>query len=241
MTPQFPPLLTSHELKPGQSPARKAAGGAAKGKYGAGDVLWLRDNDTLDYAIVLEPDVNRVKALDMVFVQMVALGDAIGAIAPPEIAITHHWPNKLLANSAEIGYVSAIISENDGPDGCPSYMVISTHIKVRPTIDNIDPGLDQSRTTLWDEGCGDLDAMQVLDSTARHFMNWVHTWNEEGFQPILTQLDGRMVQGHALSINNIEGTFLGLDESANLLLKIEGGTKLVTVVDALDTTIKAHV
>ncbi|MEP3525084.1 MAG: biotin/lipoate--protein ligase family protein [Hyphomicrobiales bacterium] len=241
MTPQFPPLLTSHELKVGQSPARKAAAGALKGKYGAGDVLWLRDNDTLDYAVVLEPEVDRTKALDMIFVQMVALGDAIGAIGPPELAITHHWPNKILANGAEIGSVRAILSEEDDVDGYPRFMVISTHINVRPTADNIDPGLDQSRTTLWDEGCGDLDAMMVLDSTARHFMSWMHTWDEEGFQPVLTQLDGRMVQGHALSITDIDGTFLGLDESANLLLKHDGGTQLVAVTDGLDTTIMAHV
>ena len=83
--------------------------------------------------------------------------------------------------------------------------------------------------------------MKVLDSSARHFMSWVHTWSEEGFQPVLTQLDGRMVQGHDLSLHNIEGTFLGLDESANLLLKHEGGTTLVAISDGLDTTIKAHV
>jgi len=241
MTPQFPPLLTGHELKTGQNPARKAAAGAAKGKYGAGDLLWLRNNDTLDYAIVLEPEVDRVKALDMIFVQMVALGDAIGAIAPPEIGITYHWPNRVLANGAEIGAVNAILSDHVDAQGVPDFMVLSTHIEVRPKMGNLNPGLDQSRTTLWDEGCGELDAMQVLDSSARHFMNWVHTWEEDGFQTVLTQIDGRMEQGHALSLCGIEGTFLGLDENANLLIKHDGGTKLVAVSDALDTSIRAHV
>jgi len=241
MTPQFPPLPTGHELKTGQNPARKAAAGAAKGKYGAGDVLWLRNNDTLDYAIVLEPEVDRIKALEMIFVQMVALGDAIGAIAPPEIGITYHWPNRVLANGAEIGAVNAILSDHEDAHGAPDFMIISTHIQVRPKIGNLNPGLDQSRTTLWDEGCGELDAMQVLDSSARHFMNWVHTWEEDGFQPVLTQIDGRMEQGHTLSLCGIEGTFLGLDENANLLIKHDGGTKLVAVSDALDTSIRAHV
>lgn len=240
MTPQFPPLLTSHELKSGQSPARKAASGAAKGKYGAGDLLWLRDEDTLDYAIVLEPDVPRDKALNMVFTQMAALGDAIGAIAPPEVGITHHWPNRLLANGAEIGSVSCILSPEDGADGCPLYLVIATYIAVRPKRDDLNPGLNSGHTTLWDEGCGDLKAMAVLDSAARHFMTWLHTWEEDGFQPVLNQIDGRMETGHALSIGEIEGSYLGLDEQANLLLKTETGTTLIAVSDALPTSIEAH-
>lgn len=241
MTPQFPPLLTGHELKPGQSPARKAASGAAKGKYSAGDLLWLRDHDTLDYAIVLEPETSRTDALQMIFTQMVALGDAIGAIAPPEVAITYHWPNKILANGAFIGTVDAILSDQDDANGCPHYMVIATRIRVRPPEQVTDPGYDKNYTTLWDEGCGELDAMTVLDSAARHFTTWVHNWEEDGFQSVLTHLDGRMEQSHELEVAGKTGTFLGLDENANLLLKQDGGTELVTVVDALDTTLKAHV
>lgn len=241
MTPHFPPLFTGHELKPGQSPVRKAASGAAKGKYGAGDLLWLRDHQVLDYAVVLEPDVGREKALDMVFTQMVALGDAIGAIAPPEVAITYRWPNKVLANGAEIGAVHAVLSDKNDEQGYPAFLIVATRIAVKPTAEDIDPGHDPNRTTLWDEGCGSLDAIEVLDSVARHFMSWLHTWQEDGFQPVLTQLDGRMVPGHALSFNGIEGTFLGMDENANALLKRADGTKLIAVSEALDTTLKAHV
>lgn len=232
-------MMTGHELKPGQSPARKAASGAAKGKYGAGDVLWVRDKNTLDCAYVLEPEVNRDQALAMVFTKMVAIGDAIGAIAPPEVAITYHWPNVVRANGASIGTVSAIFSEQD-VDEVPQFMVLHVRLDIRPTADNIDPGLDESKTTLWDEGCGDLDAMQVLDSTARHFMTWIHTWSEEGMQPILTQLDGRMEQGHALTVANESGHFLGLDEHANLILKQTGGSTVIKAIDALDTSMKAH-
>lgn len=241
MTPPFPPLLKSHELPLGQNPTKTAVSGAVKGHYSAGDLLWLRDSDTLNCAIILEPEVDRQKALNMIFVLMVALGDAIGAIAPPELAITHYWPNKVLANGAEIGTVNAILSENDDADGCPLFMALATHIKVRPTSDNMDPGLTQSRTTLWDEGCGALDAMQLLEATARHFMRWVHTWEEEGLQPVLAQLSGRMTEGHPISLGPIKGTYLGLDENANLLLKHEDETKLFHLSHALDTTPKAAI
>lgn len=241
MISDFPPLMTGHELKPGQSPARKAASGAEKGKYEAGDLLWVRDLNVLNYALVLEPDVDREKALQMIHTQLVALGDAIGAIAPPEVAITHRWPNDVLANGAKIGEVTAILSEDDDTAGTPRFMVIATHINVRPTSDDLNPGLDQTKTTLWDEGCGDLDAMQLLASSARHLMAWIHTWQEEGMQPILTLLDGRMERGHALDIAGQTGTFMGMDENANLFLKTENGTRIIKTSDALDTTIKAHV
>lgn len=233
--------MTGHMLTTGQSPARKAASGATKNKYSAGDILWIKDKLTLDYAIVLEPDVDRTKALDMVFTQMVALGDAIGAIAPPEVGITYHWPNHILANGAKVGTVSVILSDDDDADGCPNFMIIATEIAVRPRQEDINPGLDQSRTTLWDEGCAELDALQVLDSAARHFMTWIHTWEEDGFQPILVNLDQRMEKNHEITIGEKTGTYLGLDEQANLLLKTDSGTDVIAVSDALETNIKAHV
>ena len=241
MSPQFPPLLTGHELKPGQSPARKAAAGAKKGKYGAGDLLWVNNPHTLSYAIVLEPDVDRIKALDMLFTQMVALGDAIGATAPPEVAVQYIWPNVIQANGAQIGSVNIILSEDDGEDGCPRYMVIATEIAVRPEATDMNPGFHEEKTTLWDEGCGEITVNELLDSSARHFMAWVHTWEEEGFKPVLTQLDGRMIEQHALNINDIEGTYLGMDESANVLVKLDKGTTQIAIADALDTRLEAFV
>ena len=241
MQPDFPPLLTGHRLEPDQHPARKAASGASKGKFGAGDVLWVQDSNVLNYAIVLEPDVDRDRALEMVFTQMAALGDAIGALAPPEVAITHHWPNKILANGAFIGEVNAILSTEDDDDGNPRHMVIWTQIDVRPRSATLDPGVNKQKTTLWDEGCGDLNALDVLTSAARHFTTWVHTWEEEGFQPVLVQIDGRMETEHPLELNGDKGTYLGLDESANLLLKQDNGTKQIYLKDALQTNLKGYV
>lgn len=241
MTPQFPPLITGHMLKPGQSPVRKAAAGAAKKKYGAGDLLWLNDPDTLDYAIVLEPEVARAASLQMVFTQMVALGDAIGAIAPPEVAITYRWPGMVLANGATIGHVSAVLADEDTAEGYPAYLVIGTHLAIRPKVYSNDPGLTRDSTTLWDEGCGELDAMMVLDSTARHFLNWVHTWEEDGFTPVLAVLDGRMTPGHAITVDGAEAAYLGLDEAGNALIKLAGSTKLITAEAALKTSVRDHV
>lgn len=240
MTPQFPPLITGHALKSGQSPVRKAAAGAAKNKYGAGDLLWVNDPDTLDYAIVLEPEVAREASLQMVFTQMVALGDAIGAIAPPEVPITYRWPDTVLANGATIGHVSAVLADEDTPEGFPAYLVIATHLAIRPKIVRHDPGLTRDSTTLWDEGCGELDALMVLDSTARHFLNWVHTWEEDGFKPVLALLDGRMTPGHTIIVGDEEVVYLGLDEAGNALVKAAGSTRLITAQAVLKTSIRNH-
>ncbi|MEM8794390.1 MAG: biotin/lipoate--protein ligase family protein, partial [Pseudomonadota bacterium] len=99
----------------------------------------------------------------------------------------------------------------------------------------------KDRTTLWDEGCGELTVVDLIDSSARHFMTWLNTWEEDGFTPVLSQIDGRMEKEHALSFEGKSGTFLGMDENANLILKLDQGTDLVPVSEALDTHMEAFV
>ena len=206
-----------------------------KGKYGAGDTLWVRDKTTLDYAILLEPDVSRERVLEMLFLQMVALGDSIGALAPPEVAITYDWPNRIYANEAFIGSVNAILSDDDGEDGCPTYLVIHTKIAVHPKPGAADPGFNKDETTLYDEGCFDLNTLQLLESSSRHFMTWLNSWQEEGLKQILQQLDGRMNKDQQIKLGVEEGQYLGMDEQGDAFVKSDGKTHSIAAKDALET------
>ena len=96
--PTFPPLLTGHDVKGKPGPFETACAQAEAGEAGAGDVYWARDTARFDWACVLEPDVETARALQMHFTAMVALGDAFGAIAPPEVAFQYRWPGDLLVN-----------------------------------------------------------------------------------------------------------------------------------------------
>ena len=40
------------------------------------------------------------------------------------------------------------------------------------------------RTTLAEEGCGDIQTVDLLEAFARHFLAWIHRWQEDGVGPV---------------------------------------------------------
>ncbi len=99
----LPPLLDAHPVPPGADPSALAAAGAAEGRLGAGDFLFAERAGLLSAALVLEPEIGRDRCGEMLFVAMVAFGDALGALAPPEVAVTYTWPGTLRLNGAVAG------------------------------------------------------------------------------------------------------------------------------------------
>ena len=53
----------------------------ANGRLSAGDVLWSESSESLRMSLVLEPEVERRRCGEMLFLMMVAFGDAAGAIS----------------------------------------------------------------------------------------------------------------------------------------------------------------
>ncbi len=235
--PTFPPLLTGHKLALEIVPADWAKARAAKGALGAGDLAWSVDVDNLRLALVLEPDVPRERCPEIVFAAMVAVGDAIGALSPPEVAVMYQWPSVILANEAKVGYVDLVVSETGQAD-VPDWMVLSLHLYLRPTRGGREPGNDLSRTTLWDEGCGQLSCARLLESVSRHLVNLIHRWSEDGLKPIHDQWWERLFPKAQLADGALagddDGSLLGLDESGNALIKSAAGTRAVATMDALE-------
>jgi len=230
--PTFPPLLKGHRVAAGKSPVKRAKAMVAKGELGAGDLLWTEDTNNLLFCIILEPEVSRARCNEMLFLMMVAFGDAIGALAPPEMAITYRWPNDIQLNDASIGNCTLEFSEGD-VEGVPEWMIISLRVAIKPKDIMHDPGNEAWRTTMWEEGCGDITRTELLESTARHFINWMHSWNEEGFKTIHDQWSGRACEKAKILDGLIDDEFIGLDENGNALIKSDNGIQVMDVVDAL--------
>ena len=55
----------------------------------------------------------------------------------------------------------------------------------------LEPGRTPDVTTLWDEGCGGISQRQLLESFARHFNAWVHTFETDGMHPVHEAWMGR--------------------------------------------------
>jgi biotin-(acetyl-CoA carboxylase) ligase len=223
LPPLFSPVLIS-----GQSPWDAALTVISAGQAEAGQVFYIEQKNRLELALILEPDVVREKAQQMLHVMMVAIGDALGAIIPPEIAIQYRWPNGLLANGARFGSVNL---QFFGDDEEADYLVLGVKFTLRDDIEDIDPGLYEG-TTLWDEGCGELELNRLIESICRHFQLQLNTWQEEAFAPIHQTWVGRYDDNKALLLeDDVEANFIGLDEMGNGLLKINGNSILKNLRD----------
>ena len=99
--PQLPPLLRAVEVPAGQDVLAKAVAVAATTEVGT--VFYAERADRMQIAVRLEPDVPVRQAGQMLFAMMIGLGDSIGALAPPEIAVTYQLPGYVMLNRGRAG------------------------------------------------------------------------------------------------------------------------------------------
>jgi len=229
--PVFPPLLTGHGVNAPVDPFSHAVAGARADTLGAGDLVWAKRVDRFDCAIVLEPDVPGDQVAQMHYTAMVALADSLGALAPPEVGVHYRWPGTILVNGARAGEARFARDAATGPDGAPRWAVVGVALDIfdrEPYAGGPhEAGERPNETTLFEEGCGELDRTPLLESFARHFLAWVDRWAEEGFRPVHDLWAGRREEADEISVEMpdgpVVGTWLGLDEDGALLLKTQNG------------------
>lgn len=237
--PQFPPAFRSFAVVDGQEPMAAALAAVAGGEGGAGDLFWSADTDQAAAAFVLEPEVPLSRAIQMAPVLMVAIGDALGAIGPPALAITFRWPFTVLANGGVVGGVFAAVPDGVVPSQVPGTLIVGFNLAVESAAGDGEPGHHPDSTALHEEGCGDLDRTVLVEAVARHFLAWIDTWLQDGFS---TVRQSWMSRAHdlerpvklALAGGNRAGTMIGLDEDGSLLLKAGRSIDAVPLVDAVE-------
>lgn len=237
--PVFPPLLSGRAVDAGASAFTDAGHAAARQTAGAGEVFWSQAVDRLDLAVVLEPEVDEARALQVHFVLMVACGDAIGAIGPPELALQYRWPTAIQANGAQVGKARLALPAASDPAAAPAWMVAGVEMVMLGAPDRVEPGLLPEQTTLWDEGCADMDPVSLVESISRHFLAWLNIWQDDGFGPVheawlarCEERGGEFALDHAGQRH--QGRFLGLDEDGNLLLQSEQRTTTLDFLVAVE-------
>lgn len=225
--PTFPPLLTGYAVKGDVAPLVAALEAIARGDAGAGDFFWSRLFETARCAIVLEPETDAGSSLVMVPLAMVALGDALGAIGPPNLAITFAWPNQILANGALVGTVTMDFPDITEADEHPDFAVLTLDLALNWQADNETasaPGTDLRHTVLHEEGCGDLDRTVIVEAFARHLLSWIDSWEQDGFKAVhaawLFKAHEREKEMSVVTDTGVKkGRMTGLDELGGLLLK----------------------
>ena len=169
--PVLPPVYRPEPVAPLADPFLRARFAAAHGAPD-GALYWSRREDRMACALVLRPEGPAADSLPAALVAMLALGDAVSALAAPGVDLQLGWPDRLIVNGATAGRLRA-----DWEEG---WIVLGLTVSVMLDPDH-EPGRTPDRTTLHDEGCGEITAAGLLESFSRHFLHWLDRWQEEGF------------------------------------------------------------
>ncbi|MGH7069439.1 MAG: biotin/lipoate--protein ligase family protein [Acetobacteraceae bacterium] len=158
---------------------------------GAGTFVWVRRYDTLEIAVVLEPEEQLAAARRAFFLGMAALADAVAAHCPPEKALTFDWPDTIRLDGARIGGGRLGWPERCREDDVPPWLVFSAMLMAaKPDSEAAGPA--PSSTSFEDEGF-DPDARErVAESFARHLLWYSDQYESDGFAPIAASFLGRL-------------------------------------------------
>lgn len=237
--PTFPPLLKGHDVPGTQSAFEDACKRASTGALGAGDVVWSRNATRVDIAIILEPEVALESAVQMLPLAMVAIGDCLGALTPPQVGQTFTWPGTIRVNGALAGTMKAAAGGKRDAGSVPSWMVVGLWLRHLREDSEPEPGDVPDQTWLSEEGCEDLTRTEILESYSRHFLTWLNNWNEDGFKSIHASWLYRAHENEEnisfeLSGKTLSGVMRGLDDNGNLLYQDGDATKSALLIDAFE-------
>ncbi|MBO9452077.1 DUF4444 domain-containing protein [Tropicibacter sp. R16_0] len=231
MTPTFPPLMQGHPASGGEDPFDKAQALAALGCDG-GSVVHSVQADRLRAALVFAPEVALEQAMVMLPLCAVGFQNALGALAPPEVAVHLGWDGVIRVNGARCGRLR-VAASTQAPDQVPDWLVVGIDITILQTGE--DPGANPDITALYDEGCAEVEPLALLESWARHTLVWINRWDAEGNAPLHAEWMG-LVQGVGEPVQRAghEGTFLGVDEDFGMLVREGEATSLVPLSTLLE-------
>jgi len=100
------------------------------------------------------------------------------------------------------------------------------------------PGSTPDTTTLFDEGCAEVDPVALLEAWARHTLVWINRWSEGDVRGLHREWSG-LVHGlnAPATVAGLSGTFIGVDDRFGMLLKPEGGdAQALPLTDLLEDT-----
>lgn len=232
--PSFPPLLRGAEA---DGDPFDDAGARARAGADPGLLVWTRRADAMQAAIVLAPEQPLERAIGVYLAAPVALGDALGALSPPEVGVHYTWPGGILVNGGRCGRIRAAAATLD-PSAVPDWLVLGVEMPFLPP-EGAEGGETPDETCLYAEGCGDVLPLALLESWSRHLLVWIHTFVDDGIAPLHAAWRARAWKtGEPLPDGSPwgPGTFLGLDEQAGMLVKRpDGATTLHPLTRALET------
>ena len=228
----FPPLFSGLAVEGAIDPFEKACAEATRGCDG-GLVVHNLGANSLRAAMVFAPDVPLCDAMAMLPLCGVGFQNALGALAPPEVAVHLDWAGGIRINGAICGGLR-VAASGDDPQAEPSWFVVGLQLPLWP--ENDDTGLTPDQTALYSEGCADVQADALLEAWVKHTLVGINRWLDDGVAPL--HKDWRALAygvGEDITRGDLTGSFLGVDEKFGMLLRDAETTHLIPLTDLLET------
>ncbi|MFQ5773214.1 MAG: biotin--[acetyl-CoA-carboxylase] ligase [Kiloniellaceae bacterium] len=239
--PKLPPAYRLVALDRVDSTNDEAARLAEQGAED-GTLVWAREQtkgrgrqgrnfasprDNLYLSLVLRPDCGPAEAAQLGFVATLAVGEAIGSVAPPMLEVTYKWPNDVLLNGRKVSGI--LLESKTGSDGALDWLILGVGVNVR----SFPKDTDFPATSLHFEGAPrEVSHVDVLEAFSRHFLTWVNRWLDDGFAPVRQGwLNHAHARGEEIEVRlpreTLHGTFRDLDERGALVLELSDAKRRV--------------
>ena len=228
--PLLPPILTPIPVVNGIDVFAKAI--AVAGKSETGTVLYSENPEYVEVAIILSPEIPKIKCNQMLYIMMVASGDAIGALAPPEVAVTYAFPGFIFLNRGEAGLVKVEIAPSNDDQSIPDWMVVGLKLRLNNNIEINENEINADVTSLADEGGGYVSRTRAIESLSRHFLAWISQWEDEGFKPVTEVWNKRREETKVITLKNDQQvSWVGLDENGLAIVKSNAKELFLSPID----------
>lgn len=189
--PNLPPPFTLVTLREVGDAFAHAVDIALRG--GAGTLVYVGRFDLAEFAVVLEPEEPLHTARRAFFAGMTALTDALLAYAPPEKLVTIDWPDAIRIDGGLVGGGRLGWPKETREDETPPWIVFGGMIRT-VSISEEDVGLHPLASALEQEGFDDTNAVQVVESFARHLMLATDAWQSHGFGEVSKEYIQRLAR-----------------------------------------------
>lgn len=215
----LPPLFSAVEA---DGAPRACAIRLARAGCDGGTVVYGAAGDLLDAAIVFAPETPLAHAAQILPVTAIGFQNALGALAPPEVAVHLSWDGAIYVNGGICGRLD-LIAPQGAEDAVPDWLIVALTLAVLPQGEN--PGETPDRTALYAEGCGEVAPDGLLEAWVRHSLLWINRWSQGDLKAVHREWSGLAfgLNGEVAQ-DDRSGTFLGVDEDFAMLLKTGGGT-----------------
>jgi biotin-(acetyl-CoA carboxylase) ligase len=180
---------------------------AIAAEEGAGTLVWVRRFDTIEFAVVLEPEQKLAEARCALYAGMNAAADALGSYCPPEKPIEFAWPDTIMLDGGIVGGCRLATPAKASEDEIPDWLVLGLNLRsvVEVTVDQI----FERGTSLTTEGFEMMDGNKIIESFSRHLMATFDGWKAGGFRTLADRYLARLQPA--------KGLRRGLDVNGDLL------------------------